>query len=220
MSFFITVEGIEGSGKSSVVDYIYYQFLSSGQEALKTREPGATPLGKCLRKLILDQPDDNQLSTSAELLMFAADRAEHIEKIIQPALTSNINVICDRYIHSTLAYQGYAKGISLDWLRQLNSLPCFSLMPDLVLLLDLNVEEGLQRAHRRELALLENQDKSQCSSWNHFEKQNFNFHQRVRQGFLALANQAPEQFVIVDASQPKDIVARDCWEAIKHRLKV
>ena len=142
MSFFLTLEGVEGAGKSTLRGALVDLLSDLGKEIVVTREPGATELGRTIRTLLLD-PATKGLDPLAELLLFSADRAQHLCEVVRPALARGALVICDRFTHSTLAYQGYGRGLPLDILEQLNRVTTKGLAPDLVLLLDLPAEEGL-----------------------------------------------------------------------------
>lgn len=204
---FITIEGIEGAGKSTLRAGLAEALSDSGVELVLTREPGATALGKTLRALVLGK-DYGDLTPQTELLLFAADRAQHVAEVIRPALARNALVICDRYIHSTLAYQGYGRGIALDELQRLNRTATNGLVPDLVILLDLPVEAGLERAHLRQNQLASTRA---TTSWNRFEDQPTDFHRRVRQGFLDLAKSESIPFLLLDATkETSSLVSAAC----------
>ena len=192
---FISLEGIEGSGKTSLIKSLEKYFSSSGKEVLVTREPGGCELGLEIRKIILH----SEISSLAELLLFAADRAEHVETVIQPALDAGKIVLCDRYVHSTLAYQGYGRGLDIETIKQLNNLASSGLMPERVLVLDLEPEQGLGRAKSR--AEYSDRIKGDPESWTKFEEEELSFHKRIREGFLALAKESPELIKVIDASK-------------------
>ena len=225
MSYFVTIEGIEGAGKSTLRSRLSDFAESLGLEVVVTREPGATSLGQTIRSLVLD-PKNKKLNTLAELMLFSADRAQHLEEIVRPALGRGAMVICDRYIHSTIAYQGYGRGLDLKQLIVLNDFITDHLSPDLVLLLDLPAEVGLARAELRArrasgtFPTIENPSSAaNISDWNKFEEQNLAFHQRIRDGFLALAKDEKNRFCILDASKDAETVAGVAIEAIKGLLK-
>jgi dTMP kinase len=202
MSCFITLEGVEGAGKTTLQNRLAGLIKDRGYEVVITREPGATEIGKAIRELLLD-PRNSSLSPTAELMLFAADRAQHVTEIIKPALDRGAVVICDRYIHSTLAYQGYGRGLNIDLLHQLNQQATNGVTPDLVLLLDLDPKIGLSRASKR-VDACNGQDSDPNSGWTRFEAQELEFHQRIRNGFLELANQPNSNFHVVDADQDAD----------------
>ena len=192
---FITFEGIEGSGKGSVIATVAEYLRAAGREALLTREPGGCRLGRALRTQLLDMRNAG-ITPEAELFLYLADRAQHVHEIIVPALRAGKVVICDRYSDSTLAYQGYGRGRDAALLRSLNDVAAKGLKPDLTLLLDLPAAEGLARARARNI--LENKVESE----GRFEAEDLAFHCLVREGFLELARQESERFAVIDASRP------------------
>ena len=179
---FITFEGIEGSGKSTQIKKIKDYLDSVNKPAIITREPGGTSTGKILRELILD-PKKSFSHAYTELLLFYADRLEHIEEIVKPALNKNHIVLCDRYKDSTYAYQHIGRGIPLDLIHTLNKL--VNLEPHLTILLDCDPEIGLTRATKR-------------AELDRFEQENINFHKKIREGFLTLAKQEPKRIKCID----------------------
>jgi dTMP kinase len=185
----ITFEGIEGSGKSTQARRLG---ASLSGEVRLTFEPGATPLGARIRELLLDR--ESAVTDDAELMLFLADRAQHVGEVIRPALDKGQTVICDRFADSTLAYQGYGRGLSLDRLRSLHHTLLGSLRPDLTFLMDVRVETGLARAGRR-------------GQGDRIESERRAFHERVREGYLDMAAQEPQRWVIIDAEADPDTVA-------------
>ena len=200
MPRFITVEGIEGAGKTSCLDLLEQRIRQRGHEVLVTREPGGTPLGEDLRRLLLGHRHDGMADDTELLLMFAA-RAEHLHAKIEPALVAGSWVLCDRFTDATYAYQGYGRGIDLQRIAALETWVQGERRPDLTLLLDLPVEVGLQRAGRR-------------STPDRFERQALTFFDRVRQGYLSLAASAPGRFRVIDAGQSLDQVSRQVTATI------
>ena len=192
MSCFITIEGIEGSGKSTLAQKLKLELEQRVQELVLTREPGGTELGKQIRETLLD-PENFELEPNAELLLFSADRAQHLAQVVRPALQRGATVLCDRYIHSMLAYQGFARGLDLSSLEFLNQFASGGLLPDLVLLLDLSVERGLARARARAK-----------QEWSRFEEQELDFHKKVRAGFLELAKRDTNRIKVLDADRHAD----------------
>lgn len=168
-----------------------------------TREPGGCNLGRSLRSILLDGRTRG-LSSRAELFLFLADRAQHVAEIVRPALEAGQIVLCDRYTDSTLAYQGYGRGLDTEYLRRLNDAATGGLAPDLTLLLDLPVRCGLGRAGER------NRIKGLVVSEGRFDSESLDFHERVRTGYRALAEEEPERFAIIDAAQPP----RRCGPAV------
>lgn len=200
MPRFITVEGIEGAGKTSCLDLLEQRIRQRGHEVLVTREPGGTPLGEDLRRLLLGHRHDGMADDTELLLMFAA-RAEHLHAKIEPALVAGSWVLCDRFTDATYAYQGYGRGIDVQRIAALETWVQGERRPDLTLLLDLPVEVGLQRAGRR-------------STPDRFERQALTFFDRVRQGYLSLAASAPGRFRVIDAGQSLDEVSRQVTATI------
>ncbi|HSO20928.1 MAG TPA: dTMP kinase, partial [Desulfosarcina sp.] len=190
---FITLEGIEGSGKTSQIQAIARWLTAIGQDCLTTREPGGTSIGDQIRSVLL-HPQNGDLAPRAELLLYMADRVQHLETVIRPALAAGKVVVCDRYFDATLVYQGYARGLDLEMIRRLHRLTCNGLTPDVTLLLDVDPEVGLARAWRR----IHNDDAHADES--RFEKEALAFHRRVREGYLDLARQEPGRFRIIDAA--------------------
>ena len=209
---FITIEGIEGAGKSSVARSLKQYFDEQAeQEVVLTREPGGSELGTEIRKILLSS---KKPSREAELLLFLADRAEHVRKCIRPALEAGKVVICDRYVHSTLAYQGYARGLEVDKLWELCQFATGGLMPDIVLLLDLPPKLGLERARKR--TLLEGERVNQ--SWNRFEQEELEFHAALREGFLSMQRLSPEVIYLLDAKCKEEELVLSALEVIKNSL--
>lgn len=184
---FITVEGGEGAGKSTNISFIRQYLRATGKEVVVTREPGGTPLGERIRTLLLDHNQD-RMSADAELLLMFAARAQHIDQVIHPALAAGRWVVCDRFTDATYAYQGGGRGITHDRIAAIESWVQQDLRPDLTILLDISVDEGLVRAHQR-------------SSPDRFEREQRAFFTRVRDAYVDLARCQPERMHIVDASQ-------------------
>ncbi|MFS8782858.1 dTMP kinase [Synechococcus sp. R6-6] len=196
---FITLEGGEGVGKTTQQALLVERLRQEGYACLCTREPGGTALGKTLRELLLH---GDPFSPLAELLLYAADRAEHVSKVIAPALAAGQVVVCDRFTDSTLAYQGYGRGLDLEKIRQLNHLATGGLQPHLTLWLDLPPEVGLARSR----------------SCDKLEQEHLEFHRRVYQGFQALAAAEPQRIVRIDAQgSPAEVAAR-LWSVVEPRL--
>lgn len=216
MPGFITIEGIEGSGKSTLRARVAEHMRSNDREVVITREPGATALGRSLRSILLN-PETKNLSSLAELMLFCADRAQHVEEVIKPALARGATVICDRYVHSTLAYQGYGRGLCMETLQRISQFITGGLMPDLVLLLDLKPEAALARVEeraRKSTLSFNVAELNDGGGIDRFEQQSLEFHTRVREGFLALAAENRARFAIIDASQEPDAVAEQAVKAI------
>lgn len=218
--FFITVEGIEGSGKSSLLssveEWLRQREERSGRQVIMTREPGGTALGKKIREVLLapsgPSSEGEAVHPLAELLLFSADRAQHVNRLLRPALEAGKIVVCDRYIHSTLAYQGSARGVSESTLRSIVELSTGGLLPDLVLLLDLEPEAGLARAKSRQASA------EGAETWSRFEEEKLEFHRAVRNGFRALAAADPARFAVLDAAQSKSDVREAAITVLEARL--
>ena len=178
---FITFEGIEGSGKTTQVPHVRDFLRARGIDCVVTREPGGTPEGGKIRSILLD-PENRALSAKAELMLYVADRADHVEKVIAPALAAGKTVVCDRYVDATVAYQGFARGLGAEMVEAIHRLVLDDLKPDLTLLFDLSPEISLQRA----LDALRRGDRSVSES--RFEAEARAFHERVRAGYLELAS--------------------------------
>ena len=188
---FITFEGIEGSGKSTLINNVAAALRKSGLDPIVTREPGGTSLGVALRKVLLS-PDMGVIEPKAELMMFAADRAQHVSELILPALEKGKIVLCDRYSDATVAYQGYGRGLPLDVIKVVDMKARDGAVPDLTVLLDLPVERGLSRVRKRN-------DLSKDISESRIDEEETAFHQRVRDGYLAMARIEPARFLVLDA---------------------
>lgn len=203
---FITLEGPEGSGKSSQLPALAEYLRSRGYTVLTTREPGGTPIGDQVRQ-VLTRMENQGMSPRSETLLFCAARAQLVDQVIRPALARGEVVISDRYADSTLAYQGYGHGNDLAVLRQLLHFATGGLWPDLTLLLDVDSAAGLERR------------RSSGGEWNRLDDYALSFHQRVRQGYLDLARSQAERWVVVDAAQSMDAVQQALRQVILHRLE-
>ena len=191
--YFITFEGIEGCGKTTQIHLLEKFLLQQKYEVVCTREPGGTPVADQIRHILLDP--HNPIDPMTELLLYEACRSEHVTKVIEPALQAGKIVLCDRFSDSTIAYQGYARGHAFNKLEQLASLSHHALKPDLTLLLDCPVAQGLSRAQERNI--------NQANLEDRFEKEALGFHEKGRQGFLKIAALKPKRSVVFDALQPQ-----------------
>jgi len=203
---FITVEGGEGAGKSSNLEFMTGLLQENGIEVIFTREPGGTPLGEDVRNLLLGHKHTGMSHETELLLMFAA-RAEHIAQIIEPALAAGHWVLCDRFTDASYAYQGGGRGIPQQKIAELETWVQQGMKPDLTLLLDLPVDIGLERAGRR-------------SQPDRFESEQNSFFTAVRQGYLDIANNEPERVKVIDASQALDQVQVEIAQTIKAFIEV
>ncbi len=191
---FVTLEGIEGSGKSTLSNKLATWFTEQGKDVLLTREPGGCSLGKKLRPLLLHT--DAKLCAEAELFLFLADRAQHVAEIIRPALQQGRVVLCDRYADSTIVYQGYGRGFDPEKLFALNDHAVAGLWPNLTFIVDIDVEQGLRRAMARNAKL------GQSVTEGRFEGEALAFHERIRQGFLNWSESHPDRMVVLDGTLP------------------
>jgi len=204
LSFFITIEGPDGSGKSTQARLLADHLAGQGYDVLFTREPGGTEIGDQIRRVIMSL-DNKQMSPQAEFLLFSASRAQLVREVIQPKLAAGGVVVCDRFYDSSLAYQGYGHQLDLDQLRSVTEFVTAGLVPDLTLLLDLPSQVGLNR--RREAGL-----------WNRLDDYDLAFHERVRTGYQQLAQAEPRRWVVVDATRSKAEIQSKMQEAVLPRL--
>lgn len=202
---FITLEGPEGSGKSSQIPELAQYLREQGYDVLCTREPGGTSIGDQIRQ-VLTSMDNPELLPRTEILLFLAARAQLVDQVIRPALAEGKVVLCDRYGDSTLAYQGYGHGLDLKILRVMLDFATEGLKPDLTLLLDLDIKTGLAR-------------KKSIDEWNRLDAYEISFHERVRSGYHFLVAEDPRRWQIVDAALPKMQVQSLLREIVMNRLK-
>ena len=207
---FITFEGGEGAGKSTQIRLLQKYFEQINIPCLATREPGDTVLGGLIRKLLLEVNAD-VIAPLTEVFLYLADRSHHVSQIVVPAISAGKIVLCDRFTDSTLAYQGYGRGIDLAWLRELNNAATGFTRPDLTFLLDCPVELGLSRAAARK-------HEAGNAREDRFERETVAFHEKVRAGFLALAQREPARFFIIDATKSIEESAAEIREVVDRRL--
>ena len=203
---FITLEGPEGSGKTTAVDAAVKALEQMGYEIVRTREPGGTPIAEQIRNVILDK-DNTKMDPRTEALLYAASRRQHLVEKVWPALKEGKIVICDRYLDSSLAYQGGARGLGIEEILNVNLFATENTWPDLTLLFDIKPEVGLAR-----IASNSNREV------NRLDLEKLEFHNKVRDTFLALAKRYPDRYVIIDASKSRDEVAKATLDAITSRL--
>jgi dTMP kinase len=202
---FITLEGPEGSGKTCQLADLAGFLNLEGYPVIATREPGGTSIGDQIRAVLSDL-GNTEMHPRTEILLFQASRSQLIEQVILPGISDGGVVLCDRYADSTLAYQGYGHKVDLEMLRALIKFATGGLKPDLTLLLDVDVEEGLRR-------------RASGGEWNRLDAYNLEFHKRVRQGYFQLVRDDPHRWVIIDAGQPPDKVQKDIRKVVLERLK-
>ncbi len=207
---FVTFEGPEGSGKSTQIRLLAERLEKQGIDVLCTREPGGTATGEAIRNILQHNAAGEPLDARAELLLFTASRAQLMDQIILPALKKGVWVLCDRFIDSTMAYQGFARGMDIATLDAINEFAVFGRKPDLTILLDLDIEAGFKR--------LEERYADGKASHDRFEKEAREFHHRVRDGYHKLAAREPERFRIVDSDRSIEEVSIDIWNAAKEAL--
>lgn len=203
MSLFIVFEGGEGSGKSTQAKTLHKRLQNEGIPATLTHEPGGTALGEKICRL-LKSDNAGKKSATTELLLFNSSRAQLVEDLIRPSLKRGEVVVCDRYIYSTIAYQGYGRRLSLEVISKINQVATGDLSPDLVILLDITPERGLQRLGRGEK--------------DSFEQESLAFHRRVRQGYFKMAMADPDRWLVVDATRPRRQVADIIWKRAQKLL--
>jgi dTMP kinase len=204
--YFITLEGGEGSGKSTHAKLLADRLVSAGREVVLTREPGGAPEAEAIRKLLLGGEPERWSPLAEALLNFAA-RDNHLSLTIRPALSRGAVVICDRFMDSTTAYQGYAGGVDLEFIKSLEHSVVGDTRPQLTLVFDVDPELGLERARQRD-----------PGHADRFERMGLEFHQRLRAGFLEIASAEPGRCVLVDSSRDKDDVAGAVWDAVAARV--
>ncbi|MDX2273351.1 MAG: dTMP kinase [Cyanobacteriota bacterium] len=225
--WFITLEGGEGAGKTTQQRCLAARLTDHGYACVCTHEPGGTPLGQSLRRLLLDHGDAS-MDPYTELLLFIADRNQHVVSVIKPALAAGKIVLCDRFIDSTRAYQGYGRGLDPRWIEDLNQLAQQQIAPHLTLWLDVPYQIGLQRAQKRrdpnntiDGAKNSTNDRSSNSSvLDRMEQSSLDFHQKIYQGFSNLAKQYSERIQRIDGHQPVEQVSEQIWQVVSSKLGI
>ncbi len=208
---FISFEGIEGSGKTTNIRHAVGFLRDKGHDCVITREPGGTRIGEKIRAILLD-PSSKEMDPLTELLLYTADRAQHIKELIAPFLSAGKSVVCDRYYDATVVYQGYARGLDTELILRLHRLLFKNLKPDITLLLDLPPEIGLSRAWKQ----IDNGDRDRVET--RFEKETLLFHKKVRSGYLEMARLEPERFRIIDASKEPDQVRKEIIRTLSEEI--
>lgn len=210
MGLFITFEGIEGCGKSTQVRLLSDALNWKGVPCLVAREPGGTTIGAKIREILLN-PDHKGMSAEAELLLYAADRSQHVRETIKPAVDADKVVICDRFTDATLAYQGFGRGLDMALIHELNRIASLGISPELTFLLDCPVEIGIERA-------LDRNSKKGHARDDRFEREAIAFHQKVRDGYLNIARAEPDRVKVIDACRDVESVHKDIWSIIEDRM--
>lgn len=211
MGYFITFEGIEGCGKTTQIKLFTELLQSLGYRVVTTREPGGCPISDKIRAILLDA-GNRDMYPLTELFLYAAARAQHVAEVIRPALESGCVVLCDRFTDATIAYQSFGRGIERATIDSLTTLACQSLLPDLTILIDCDAEIGLQRARQRIEATAGPREER-------FELEALEFHRRVRDGYLSLAQQEPGRFVTVDGNTAISELSAAIADQALRRLK-
>ena len=206
MSLFITFEGGEGSGKSSAIAGVKKYLEEKGYDVILTREPGGTKISEQIRNVILDK-ENTEMDSRTEALLYAASRRQHLVEKIWPSIKQGKIVICDRYLDSSLAYQGHARGLGVEDILKVNEYATEGTFPNITFLLDITPEQGLNRI-----------EANSSREVNRLDLEKMSFHHKVRDGYLALAKRFEDRYVIIDASKPLEAVIQDLCEAIEQRL--
>ena len=236
MGFFVSFEGIEGSGKTTQIALLSGALQEQGRRVVVTREPGGTAVGRAVREILL-QPtlrtgvqlnapsgqDSPTLAPLAELFLCLADRAQHVHEVVAPALAAGVIILSDRFADSTVAYQGYGRGEDLAFITRLNALACGRYLPHLTFLLDCPVEVGLARALRRSSGQVSSQEAlsacgESCRTTDRFEAESVGFHERVRKGYLEIARSAPDRVVVIEATCSPEQVHKEICAAVLARM--
>jgi dTMP kinase len=206
VNMFITLEGSEGSGKTSQVPPIVKALEAAGYDVVATREPGGTPIGDQIRD-VLHNLTNTDMHSRTEILLFQASRAQHVEQLILPSLKAGKIVVCDRYADASLAYQGFGRETDLEKLKYLIDYATCGLKPDLTLFLDVDVEEGLRRRAKS------------GGEWNRLDALKVAFYQRVREGYMTLVREEPQRWVMINANQPPESVQEQIRKVVFERLE-
>jgi len=206
LSFFISFEGSEGSGKTTQIDLLATRLEREGYDIAVTREPGGTPIGEEIRHLLKHAESGRGMAPETELLLFAASRAQLVREVILPSLRQGKIILCDRFLDSTTVYQGVARRLAQDPVSVINRFAAGDVLPALTVVMDVPAEIGLARIRHRPSELPDR-----------LEQENIDFYQRVREGYLLLARSLPERFLVVDGSQPTAQIADQIWHEFKRR---
>ena len=204
----ISFEGSEGSGKSTQIARLAAHFQKIGRDVVTTREPGGTEIGEQIRNIIVHNSKGDEMCAETELLLFTAARAQLVREVITPALTRGVIVLSDRYLDSSTVYQGIARNLAADPVAQVNRFAVGSIMPDLTIVIDVPTEVSLARLKQRASDLPDR-----------MERENVDFYNKVREGYLVLAKGMPERFIVVDGTKSEDAIEKKIWSEVQARLK-
>ncbi|WP_342498752.1 dTMP kinase [Bacillus sp. FSL R5-0820] len=204
---FITFEGPEGAGKTTVIRKVYEEMERQGYAVMATREPGGIDIAEQIREVILNEKN-TKMDAKTEALLYAAARRQHLAEKVEPALKRGETVLCDRFVDSSLAYQGYARGLGIEEVKSINDFAINGTMPQMTIYFSITPEEGLKRI-----------DANQGREKNRLDMETLNFHQMVREGYEQLIAQSPERFRVVDASQAVQDVFNEVFQLIQDTLK-
>lgn len=213
MSLFISLEGGEGAGKTSQINTLAEWLTQKGHKVITTREPGGTKEAESIRNLLV-QRDGGDWDAMAEVLLLYAARIMHINNVINPSLADGKIVICDRFSDSTMAYQGYGRGLDQKKIKEIEHISINDFKPDLTFILDIDVKAGLERSNKRLSS-----EKGYEQTEDRFERMELDFHEKLRQGFLDIAKQEPERCVVIDATQSREDMATLIQKAVEQKLK-
>ena len=213
MKKLITFEGIEGSGKSTQIKLVAEYLSRRNVSLIVTAEPSGTDIGRKIGSILFNR-EHNNMCAETEMFLFCAARSQHVREIIMPALKQNKVVLCDRFSDATYAYQGAGRGLDSKFIRLINDYSSMLLKPDLTLLFDLPVEIGLQRANRR------NDKLKESSSIDRFEKENMDFHRRIREGYLNILKNDPDRFRLIDANREVETIQKDVRTCINNFINL
>jgi dTMP kinase len=203
----ISFEGSEGSGKSTQIAILAAHFQKAGRDVISTREPGGTEIGEQIRNIIVHNSKGDEMCAETELLLFSAARAQLVREVIAPALTRGTIVLSDRYLDSSTVYQGIGRNLAADPVAQINRFAVGNVMPDITIVIDVPTELGLSRIRQRASDLPDR-----------MERENIDFYQKIRDGYLLLAKSMPDRFAVVDGSLDQDAVAKKIWASVKERI--
>jgi dTMP kinase len=212
LSLFITFEGVEGSGKTSQIQRLKKYLTQKGFSCKVTREPGGSPIGEKIRKILLN-PDHREMVATTELFLYEAARAQHVKEVLKPLIKTGVVILCDRFCDATVAYQGHGRRINLKWIATLNRLSSQGIKPDFTFLLDCPSDVGLNRALQRNRTLKQEGE-------GRFEKEETQFHRRVRKGYLAIARKEPHRVKVIDTREGEEKVFEKVRKIVDNLIRV